>query len=229
MHTTSTSRAPMPLAAGMLATTLVLAAAACSKTDSAATTGTAAPAASGAPTTTAAAAGGGTGTTAKGGTTGTTAAAASGGGGSCPDKTEITVHTSNGDKTFSTKAGKVAVTLGHTANVSIGSFEVPDDKVGSIAPPKVTGDQLYVTFYLSATKGNLEAGTYKSSADELGPLQLNTSEAYDKDGKVYFTGFSSLKETATVTVVDKAQKKVCGTIKTQTFDGSFSADVISWS
>jgi len=144
----------------------------------------------------------------------------------CPAAGVITVHTDAGDKTLTVSSAKASITLDSTMQIGIGNFDVTDDQVEAIAPPKLTGDQLYVNVYLSANKGKIEPGTYISVADELGPLQLNSSEADTADGKVWFTGFANVKENVKITKVDKAAKKVCGTITTQIFDGSFSADII---
>jgi len=197
--------------------------AACSSKDS-----TTATAASAAPTTAKpGAAGGAAGTPPTSATPATAAPAAS----DCPTKTEIVVHTSTGDKKFEAKAAKATVTLGSTLEFAIGNYDVPDSLIGSIAAPKLSGDQMLVMGYLSVAQGKtaLEPGTYVSVSDELGPLQLNNTYAYTPDGKVTFTGVSSVKENVKLTKVDKATKKVCGTVTTQNFDGTFTADIVSWS
>lgn len=160
--------------------------------------------------------------------TSTTSTAADG---NCPSETEITVHTDAGDKTFIAEGAKATVTLDTSLEFAIGSYAVPDDAVGSFSAPTLTDGQLLVTGYLSVAQGTeaLEPGTYVSVVDELGPLQLNTTYAYDAAGQIYFTGIPTVSDTVELTEVDKEGMRVCGTITTQLFDGTFAADVISWS
>lgn len=223
MILTFTSRARGRLAVGLGASALLLTAS-CSSKDS--TVATATSSAS---------------TTAKPGTAGETNGVPSTTSGSpatsapeasdCPTKTEIVVHTSGGDKKFDAKAAKATVTLGASLQFAFGNYDVADTEIGRIAAPTLTGDQMLVTGYLSVAQGKstLEPGTYVSVSDALGPMQFNTSAAYTADGKVIFSGFSSVKDQVKLTKVDKAGKKVCGTVTTQNFEGPFTADIVDWS
>lgn len=149
----------------------------------------------------------------------------------CPDETELVIHTGSGDERLVATSAKAAVTLGSSMELGFGNFDVPDQQIGAIAAPTLTGDQLFASLYLSASQGaTLEPGTYVSTSSATGPLQLNAESAYDRSGRLFFMGFSPVEaDTVEITTLDQDRKLVCGTIATSLLEGSFRAEIISWS
>lgn len=147
----------------------------------------------------------------------------------CPDETELVIHTGSEDKRLVATSAKAAVTLGSSMELGFGNFDVPDEQIGAIAAPALTGDQLFAALYLSASQGAaLEPGSYISASSATGPLQVNFESAYDRNGRLFFTGFSPVEaDTVEITTLDQDQKLVCGTITTSLLEGSFRAEIIS--
>lgn len=163
---------------------------------------------------------------AAGSTDATVGSATSVSAGACPEKTEIEIAGAAGPTTFTAASAYADVTLDQSATVLITSYAVEPSVAEGIYNPSLSGDQAGVTFYVSTTDGgNLETGTYVStSADAAADLVLNTSSAYDGNGRVFATGFDLPEPIVEITEI--SDTKVCGTVTTPEFSGDFAADRI---
>ncbi len=141
----------------------------------------------------------------------------------CPERTALRVKTNSGDKTLGGGTSWADVTLDSSAQILLTSFEAPSSQAGSIAVPSLTGSQLSLSLYLTATQGGkLRTGDYLSvGANPNAPLQLNSITLYSSAGREIVAGFSKPDQKVTITQLD--DKVVCGTVDTNEATGSFVA------
>ncbi len=161
-----------------------------------------------------------TGGTAPGTTGGTAVSIITGG---CPERTELRVKTNSGDKTLGGGTSWADVTLDSSAQILITSFDAPKAQASSAGVPTLSGSQLSLALYLTATQGGkLEPGDYLSvGANPGAPRQLNSVALFSSSGREIVGGFSKPDQKVTITQID--DKVVCGSVNTNEATGSFIA------
>lgn len=145
---------------------------------------------------------------------------------SCPDRTVLTVTADDGTHTLDAVSSYADVTLGQSASFTIANYPIDRAAATGIYNPTLNGDQLGVSFYISANgDAQLTTGEYVESSDgSSSPLVLNTSSAYDSSGRIILGGTDL--PSSTVTLTEITDTRLCGTVSTPEFSGRFAAERI---
>lgn len=142
--------------------------------------------------------------------------------GNCPDKTVLTVQTRAGPKTLAATTAKADVTLDTSAQIIFANYDVPDDVVGTVFQPTLSGDQLGLLIYITTTGKQLDPGVYQP----VGPnpnakLQLDNTALFSAAGREVVGGAGSSHNGVELTRID--DNTLCGTIDTDEAAGVFVA------
>lgn len=145
---------------------------------------------------------------------------------SCPDRTVLTVTADDGTHTLTAVSSYADVTLDQSASFTITNYPLDRSAATGIYNPTLNGDQLGVSFYVSANgKATLATGDYvEASAASSPTLVLNTSSAYDSTGRIILGGTDL--PTSKVTLTEITDTRLCGTVTTPEFSGEFAAERI---
>ena len=143
--------------------------------------------------------------------------------GACPPRTEITIRTRAGDKTFSTGTAWADVTLDASAQIIITNFDAPATITGGVWDGKLAADQLGILLYVTATQGDvLTPEEYLPvGSNPRARRQLNSVQAYSGAGREIVGGFAKADEAVRLTKIDG--DVVCGSFDLAEGRGVFKA------
>ncbi len=145
----------------------------------------------------------------------------------CPDRTVLQVKTRSGEQTLTATKAYADVTFDESASITFASYDLPQAEAEKVFQPTLTGDQLAVNVYVSATSGTkLAPGDYvpsKGTANggTVPQRQLNSYSVWSSYGREIASGFDLVQPEVTITSIDAVQ--VCGEITTPEVTGRFVA------
>lgn len=145
----------------------------------------------------------------------------------CPSETVLTVQTKAGEKTLTAQKAYADVTLDSSASITIANYDLPQADAEGVFQPTLTGDQLAVNVYISATGGQkLDVATYRQSGTTTTGTnnpnrQLNNYTVWSSAGREISSGFNQITPSVRITSIDAIQ--VCGEITTPEVSGRFAA------
>lgn len=143
--------------------------------------------------------------------------------GSCPQATELTVNLKAGTRVIQPKVGWADLRGKESVQVLLATYDAPRSEAETVWQPNLTGDQVGVELYVSATQGTtLEPGTYQRvTTNRDTTKQFNTLLVYSGAGREIASGFAKAPNQVTITKIDDTV--VCGTVETDEATGVFRA------